>query len=118
MCMGDCGIHNVDMLVRWPNYNVTVSTQKTPPTPTPMVSFSSLFRFARPQDILFLIIGSIASAFVGAGLPFSFFIFGGMINSFVDNGKLGNILKVSFNSDQLFRRQRETWQHPQGELQL
>ena len=59
-----------------------------------MVSFARLFRFATGSDILLLIIGTIASAMVGAGLPFSFYVFGGMINSFVDNGKLGNILRV------------------------
>ena len=64
-----------------------------------MVSFTRLFRFARPRDVMLLIIGTVASAFVGAGLPFSFFIFGGMINSFVDNGKLGNMLKVSSDSN-------------------
>lgn len=62
-------------------------------TPTPMVTFTQLFRFARSLDLLLIFLGTAASALVGAGMPFSFFIFGGAINSFVDNGKLANFLK-------------------------
>ncbi|KAF0430296.1 P-loop containing nucleoside triphosphate hydrolase protein [Gigaspora margarita] len=46
------------------------------------VSFFKLFRFATPLDIIFMVVGSIASLALGAAIPVMTILFAGFINTF------------------------------------
>jgi ATP-binding cassette subfamily B (MDR/TAP) protein 1 len=49
-----------------------------------------MFRFAKKSDYLYMLLGSICSALMGAVLPVFSYLWGSMANSFSDSDKMVN----------------------------
>uniref|UniRef100_A0A3B3S2U4 ATP-binding cassette, sub-family B (MDR/TAP), member 5 n=1 Tax=Paramormyrops kingsleyae TaxID=1676925 RepID=A0A3B3S2U4_9TELE len=67
-----------------------------PKEPAKLVGFFQLYRFAKPLDIILMIVGLICAAANGVALPLMCVVFGQMTDSFVQSGQPLNLTGGNF----------------------
>uniref|UniRef100_A0A3B3S482 ATP-binding cassette, sub-family B (MDR/TAP), member 5 n=1 Tax=Paramormyrops kingsleyae TaxID=1676925 RepID=A0A3B3S482_9TELE len=70
--------------------------KKEPKEPAKLVGFFQLYRFAKPLDIILMIVGLICAAANGVALPLMCVVFGQMTDSFVQSGQPLNLTGGNF----------------------
>ncbi|XP_048881335.1 ATP-dependent translocase ABCB1 isoform X26 [Brienomyrus brachyistius] len=79
--------------------------RKEPKEPVKLVGFFQLFRYAKPLDIILMIVGLLCAAANGVALPLMCVVFGQMTDSFVQSSRplnlsaLGNVTPSYASSD-------------------
>ncbi|KAM8770290.1 ATP-dependent translocase ABCB1-like [Rhynchonycteris naso] len=70
----------------------------------PTVSVFTMFRYSNWLDRLYMLLGTMVTVIHGAGLPLTMLVFGDMMDSFANAGKLEYITFAKMTNQSMFDR--------------